>query len=135
MNLKNCSVDAEVDKRLIVATEPLTINCTNVVSESLKEGFSLKLSTLERRGAQAHKSCTKWITLIKSSATQYLSDWCSMQNRDINTIWVVAKTQPRLWKKLHMIQPSTISYPTNEDYHEADCIREQNSCEIQRATI
>ena len=134
MNIKNCILDAEVDKRLIVVTELLAINCTNNVSDSLKEGFSLKLSTLERRGAQAHKSCTQWITLIKSSATQFISDWFSTQNRDINTIWAVAKIRPRLWFKLHVIQPSTISYPTNQDYHEADYIREQNTCGIQRAT-
>ena len=134
MNLKNCSVDAEVDKRLIVVTELLSINYTNNVSDSLKDGFSLILSTIERRGAQEHKSCTEWITPIKSSATQFISDWSSTQNRDITTIWAVAKIQSRLWVELHVIQPSTISYPTNQDYYEADDIREQNTCGFQSAT-
>lgn len=134
MNLKKDIVNAEVDIRPRVLAEHLTLNCTSDVSNSLKEVFSFISSALERRLTKAHKTCTQWITLLDSSTIQFTSNWYSTQTTDINKIGTVAKKPPGFWFESHVIQPSTITATTNQDYDKADYIQEWNTHRIQRAT-
>jgi hypothetical protein len=115
-------------------TDLLAISRTSIGSKSLERIFFLVSSDSDKRGAHAHKSCTQWFALLNGSATLFVADGFSTQILDIGTIGSVIKIPPGIWVEVNVMQPSTIAVLTDQDYDEADYIREWDAYIVQRGT-
>ena len=113
-------------------TDLLAISRTSIDSKSLERIFFLLSSDSDRRGAHAHISSTQWFALLNGSATLLVADGFSTQIIDISTIGSVIKIPPGIWVEVNIIQPSTIAVLTDQDYDEADYIREWDTYKMQR---
>lgn len=132
MNLIKDIVISEFKVHSRGVTELLAISRTSLDSESLERVFFLVSSASDRRGAHAHRSCTQWFALLNGSATLFVADGFSTQILDISTVGSVIKIPPGIWVEVNVMQPSTIAILTDQDYDEADYIREWDAYLIQR---
>ena len=132
MNLIKDIVISEFKVHSRGVTELLAISRTSLDSESLERVFFLISSASDRRGAHAHRSCTQWFALLNGSGPLCVADGFSTQILDISTIGSVIKIPPGIWVEVNVMQPSTIAILTDQDYDEADYIREWDAYLIQR---
>ena len=132
MNLIKDIVISEFEVHSRGVTDLLAISRTSIDSKSLERIFFLLSSDSDRRGAHAHISSTQWFALLNGSATLLVADGFSTQIIDISTIGSVIKIPPGIWVEVNIIQPSTIAVLTDQDYDEADYIREWDTYKIQR---
>ena len=132
MNLIKDIVISEFEVHSRGVTDLLAISRTSIDSKSLERIFFLLSSDSDRRGAHAHISSTQWFALLNGSATLLVADGFSTQIIDISTIGSVIKIPPGIWVEVNIIQPSTIAVLTDQDYDEADYIREWDTYKMQR---
>ena len=132
MNLIKDIVISEFKVHSRGVTDLLAISRTSIDSKSLERIFFLVSSASDKRGAHAHKSCTQWFALLHGSATLFVADGFSTQILDLSTIGSVIKIPPGIWVEVNVMQPSTIAVLTDQDYDEADYIREWDAYIVQR---
>ena len=132
MNLIKDIVISEFEVHSRGVTDLLAISRTSIDSKSLERIFFLLSSASDKRGAHAHISSTQWFALLNGSATLLVADGFSRQIIDISTIGSVIKIPPGIWVEVNIIQPSTIAVLTDQDYDEADYIREWDTYKMLR---